>query len=66
MLLQSVDNQSVVRRLFCYVPETEKSNNFRLQTTAQTKIAKYAIIPQALRYKSVNAEVYIADFRYVI
>lgn len=51
---------------FYYVPETEKSNNFRLQTTAQTKIAKHAIIPQALRYKSVNAEVYIADFRYVI
>lgn len=66
MLLQFIDNQSVARRLFRYVPETEKSNNFRLQTTAQTKIAKYAIIPQALRYKSVNAEVCIANFRYVI
>lgn len=66
MLLRYIDNQGVVRYLFRYVPETEKSNNFRLQTTAQTKIAKHAIIPQALRYKSVNAEVCIANFRYVI
>ncbi len=52
MLLQGVDSQSVARCLLRYIPETEKSNNFRLQTTAQTKIAKHAIITQALRYKS--------------
>ena len=66
MLLQFIDNQSVIKCLFRYLPETGKSNNFRLQTSAQTNIAKHAIIPQALRYKSVNAEAYIANFRYVI